>query len=175
MNKKGPAVASALICAVLVASALLFARNPASARGASFAVQESQSALDEQIRLLRKDLRSQRKQIIAQNMNLTEADAVKFWPVYDQYVSDLVASNGAKYELIKEYATADSMTDEQADPLAKRWLTVDQNVLQLRLQYLPKFRAVLTAKQTARFYQIDRRVQMMIDLQLASSLPLVGS
>ncbi|MBV8828110.1 MAG: hypothetical protein JO108_02660 [Acidobacteriaceae bacterium] len=108
-------------------------------------------------------------------MNLTDQEATKFWPVYDQYVSDLVASNKAKYDLIKEYAQADTMTDQQADGLAKRWLTVDENVNQLRLKYLPKFRAVLSAKQTARFYQIDRRVQMMIDLQLASSLPLVGS
>lgn len=124
--------------------------------------------------MLRQDLRSQRKQIIAQNMNLNEAEAVKFWPVYDQYVSDLVEANKAKYDLIKEYVHPDTMTEEQADGLAKRWLNVDENVYQLRLKYLPKFRAVLSAKQTARYYQLERRVQMMIDLQLMSSIPLVG-
>jgi hypothetical protein len=136
--------------------------------------QSSQSSLDQQIAMLRRDLRSQRKQVIAQNMNLTEAEAVKFWPVYDQYVSDLVEGNKAKYELIKEYVHTDTITEEQADGLAKRWLTVDENVNQLRLKYLPKFRAVLSAKQTARYYQLERRVQMMIDLQLMSSIPLVG-
>ena len=151
---------------------MLFAQ-PASSEGQASGDQSSQSAIDQQIQLLRKDLRSQRKQLIAANMSLTDTEAVKFWPVYDQYVSDLVKSNNAKYELIKEYARADSLSDEEADTLAKRWLTVDENVVQLRLKYLPTFRGVLSAKQTARFFQIDRRVQMMIDLQLASSLPLV--
>ena len=100
--------------------------------------------------------------------------AEKFWPIYVQYIADLVQMNNQKYDLIKEYAQTDTMTDEQADGVTKRWLTVDENVNGLRLKYLPKFRAVLSAKQTARFFQIDRRLQMMIELQLASGLPLVG-
>jgi len=175
MTQKGAGVALLTRCAVVVAGAVLFGTNAAQGQDQSQSSTSQQSPLDQQIQMLRQDLRSQRKQIIAQNMNLTDQEATKFWPVYDQYVSDLVASNKAKYDLIKEYAQADTMTDQQADGLAKRWLTVDENVNQLRLKYLPKFRAVLSAKQTARFYQIDRRVQMMIDLQLASSLPLVGS
>ena len=136
--------------------------------------QTSQVSLDQQINMLRQDLRSQRKQIVAQNMNLSDTEAEKFWPLYDQYIGDLVQINNEKYDVIKEYAQVDSLTDEQADTLAKRWLTVDDNVNALRLKYFPKFRAELSAKQTARFYQIDRRVQMLIELQLASSLPLVG-
>jgi len=145
----------------------------ASSQDQAAANQASQSQLDQQVNLLRKDLRSQRKQVIAQNMNLTDAEAEKFWPIYDRYVSELVASNNAKYELIKQYLQSDTMTEAQADAAAKKWLTVDENVVQLRTKYLPIFRSALSAKQTARFYQIDRRVQMMIDLQLASAIPLV--
>jgi type II secretory pathway pseudopilin PulG len=173
MSNKSPAVAMVLNGAIVLGAAVLFAQSASSQEGQASAAQQSQSALDQQIQMLRKDLRSQRKQIIAQNMNLTVSEAVKFWPIYDQYVSDLVTSNNAKYELIKEYAQADTMTDQQVDSLAKRWLTVDENVVQLRLKYLPIFRTALSAKQTARFFQLDRRVQMMIDLQLASSLPLI--
>lgn len=173
MSNKNPAVGTVLSCAIVLGAAVLLAQSASSQEGQASATQQSQSSLDQQIQMLRRDLRSQRKQIIAQNMNLTDPEAVKFWPVYDQYVSDLVSSNNAKYELIKEYALSDTMTDEQADNLAKRWLTVDANVVQLRLKYLPIFRAALSAKQTARFFQLDRRVQMMIDLQLASSLPLI--
>jgi hypothetical protein len=153
---------------------VLFGQSTSSESGQASSNQPSQSEIDKQIAMLRRDLRSQRKQIIAQNMNLSDQEAVKFWPIYDQYVSDLVENNNAKYQLIKEYAQADTMTDEQADGLSKRWLTVDENVVQLRLRYLPKFRTALSAKQTARFFQLDRRVQMMIDLQLASSIPLIG-
>jgi hypothetical protein len=63
------------------------------------------------------------------------------------------------------------MTDEQADTLSKR--DVDESVIRLRLKYVPIFRNVLSAKSTAMFFQLDRRVQMMIDLQLASSIPLI--
>jgi Spy/CpxP family protein refolding chaperone len=160
-----------LSCAIVLGATLLLPRS--SARQAAQTANAA-SPMDQQIQMLRRDLRSQRKQIIAQNMNLNDQDAVKFWPIYDQYVSELVESNNAKYELIKEYAQADTMTDDQVDTLAKRWLSIDENVVKLRVKYLPTFRKALSAKQTARFFQLDRQVQMMIDMQLASSLPLVG-
>jgi len=123
--------------------------------------------------MLRSDLRSTRKQVIAANMKLSDTEAEKFWPIYDQYVKDLVDINNAKYALIKEYLQSSNLTDEQADSLSKRWIEVDASVVQLRLKYIPIFRKALTAKGTAMFFQLDRRVQMMIDLQLASAIPLV--
>jgi len=85
----------------------------------------------------------------------------------------LVKINDAKYALIKEYLQNTNMTEEQADSLSSRWLAVDESVVQLRLKYIPIFRKALSAKGTALFYQIDRRVQMIIDLQLTGSLPLI--
>jgi hypothetical protein len=135
---------------------------------------QSQSSMDQQIDLLRKDLRSQKRQIIAANMKLTDAEAEKFWPTYDQYTADLVKINDVKYALIKEYAQSyNSLTDEQGDSLSKRWLTLDESIVQLRLKYVPIFRKVLSGRSTALFFQLDRRVQLMIDLQLAQSIPLV--
>jgi len=136
--------------------------------------QQDQSVSEQDIQLLRKNLRSQRKQVIAANMRLTDAEAEKFWPLYDQYVSDLVKTNSTKYELIKEYVQSQgNLSDAQADSAVKQWIGVDQAVAELRLKYVPAFRKVLSAKNTALFYQLDRRVQLMIDLQLASALPLV--
>jgi hypothetical protein len=129
---------------------------------------------DQDIAMLRKNLRSQRKQIIAANMKLTDAEAEKFWPLYDRYVSDLVGINKAKYDLIQQYVQAQgNLTDAQADGAVKQWIGVDQSVSDLRLKYVPAFRQVLSAKNTALFYQLDRRVQLMIDLQLAAALPLI--
>jgi hypothetical protein len=129
--------------------------------------------LDLQIKMLRQDLRSQRKQVIAANMNLSDTEAEKFWPTYQRYVDELVQNNNTKYELIKQYLQADKLSDAEAETLSKRWIQVDEAVVQLRLKYLPIFRQILSAKSTARFFQLDRRVQMMIDLQLASAIPLV--
>jgi hypothetical protein len=135
---------------------------------------QDQGLSDQDVQMLRKNLRSQRKQVIAANMKLTDTEAEKFWPLYDQYVSELVKSNNAKYELIKQYVqTQGNLTDAQADRAVKQWISVDQAVSELRLRYVPAFRKVLSAKNTALFYQLDRRVQLMIDLQLASALPLI--
>ena len=129
---------------------------------------------DEDIQLMRQDIRSQRKQIVAANMQLTDAEATKFWPVYDAYMKDVIKNSDGRFALIKEYAANyDTMTNAQALSLVKRWGGVDQAFVNTRVQWMPKFEAVLPGKKAALFYQIDRRVSALIDLQLASMIPLV--
>ena len=164
---------------LLMISSFMFPRN-ASAQDSSPHItakpvaDNSQSVTDEDIQMLRKDIRAQRKQIIATNMNLTEAESEKFWPVYEQYISDLVKLNGTKYDLIKQYIqTHGALSDTEAENAVNQWVSVDENVAELRKKYISTFRKVLSPKSTAQFYQLDRRVQLMIDLQLASSIPMV--
>src|SRR5271155_2433716 len=134
----------------------------------------AQSSTDQDIDLLRKDIRSQKKQIIAANLQLTDAEAVKFWPIYDQYTAELVKINDAKYGAIKDYATNyDTLTDDHAVALVRNVLTVDQQVAQLRLKYVPIVNQAISGKKTALFFQLDRRLVMLIDLQLASAVPMV--
>jgi hypothetical protein len=156
-----------------LASGTFFAQNTLAQAAQTAASREDASSIDQQIAMLRSDLRSNKKQVIAANMKLTDVEAEKFWPLYEQYTADLVKINNAKYDLVKEYLQNTNLTEEQTDRLSKQWLAVDESVLQLRLRYIPIFRKVLSAKTTAMFFQLDRRVQMMIDLQLASSLPLI--
>ena len=150
-----------------------FAQDGAGQTAQPVATRVGSPSVDEEIAMLRSDLRSNRKQVVAANMKLSATEAEKFWPIYEQYINELVKINDAKYALIKEYLQNTNMTEEQADSLAKRWVDVDGSVVQLRLKYIPIFRRALSAKGTAMFFQIDRRVQMMIDLQLASSIPLI--
>jgi hypothetical protein len=143
-------------------------------QSAATATPTSQQVRDQDIDLLRKDIRSKKKQLIAANLSLTDAEATKFWPVYDQYTGDLVKINNEKYALMKDYADAwGTMTDAQANDLTKRALAVDAAVAQLRIRYVPIFNQVLPGTKTATFFQLDRRIQAMIDLQLASQFPLV--
>jgi Spy/CpxP family protein refolding chaperone len=131
-------------------------------------------ATAQEIELMRKDIRSMRKQLIAANLTLTADQATKFWPVYDQYIAELVKVNNTKYQLLQEYFDSyGTLTAEQADSMTKRLLALDVSVAELRQKYQPTFRAVLPAKETATFFQLDRRIAMMIDLQLASQIPLV--
>jgi hypothetical protein len=167
---KNAAAIALMFCGFLFVADVSFAQDADQAAQTAAA---RSASLDEQIALMRSDLRSNRKKVIAANMKLAPDEAEWFWPIYEEYVSELVDINKAKYALIKEYLQNENMTDEQADSLSKRWVEVDESVVQLRLKYIPIFRKVLSAKGTAMFFQLDRRVQMMIDLQLASSIPLV--
>ena len=158
-----------VFCVTLEARSHAQAANPPAVSPQDFQVPS-----DQEIDLLRKDLRSKKKQLIAANMKLNDAEAEKFWPVYDQYTADLVQTNNTKYDLIKTYLqTYTTMTDAEADSFMKRWTELDQSVIQLRQSYVPKFRKVLSARNTLLFFQLDRRVGLMIDLQLASQLPLI--
>jgi len=130
----------------------------------------------QQFALLLKDIRSIKKQVIAANLTLTDSEASKFWPVYEQYSAEFAKINDARAALVKEYSEEyGTQTDEQADSLVRRWLDVDIAAAQLRQKYVPIFRKVLPGKKAATFFQLDRRISMMIDVQLTSQLPLVQS
>ena len=173
MMLKKTSVAVLLLSGFLFVGKASFAQNGAAHTAQPLADRVTPATLDEEIALMRSDLRSNRKKVIAANMKFAPDEAHWFWPTYEQYVNELVNMNNAKYALIKEYLQNENMTDEQADSLSKRWIDVDAAVVQLRLKYVPIFRKVLSAKSTAMFFQLDRRVQLMIDLQLASSIPLI--
>jgi hypothetical protein len=159
---------------LVVSTTLLVPAGPLLAQAGGASPASDEQKLDQQIDLIRKDVRSQKKQIIAANLKLTDKEAEQFWPIYDKYTADLVKVNDTKYSLIKQYAAHfDNMNDADLDKSAKEWLALDQDVASLRLKYFPMFRKVLSAKNTALLYQLDRRLVNMIDLQVASVLPLI--
>jgi hypothetical protein len=134
----------------------------------------AQDPTDEDIKLFRKDLRSLRKQIIATNMDLSDKEAEQFWPLFERYTQELVAKQDRKYGLLKEYAGSyTTMTDEQAEKYVLGRADVDEAILQVRLKYFPLFRKVLSGKSNALFFQLDWRLGLIIDLQLASQTPLI--
>jgi hypothetical protein len=134
----------------------------------------AQDPADEDIKLFRKDLRSLRKQIIAANMSLSDREAEQFWPLFERYTQELVAKQDRKYALIKEYAgNYTTMTDQQAEKYVLGRADVDEAILQVRLKYFPLFRKVLSGKSSALFFQLDWRLGLIMDLQLASQTPLI--
>jgi hypothetical protein len=156
----------------LLFSVLVFgqqAQAPSSA-----AAGDSAGISDQEIDLLRKDIRSQRKQIIAQNLNLTDAEAQRFWPVYDRCTAELIKINDTKFKLIQSYSqNQNQLNDEQVNGWIDQWLQTDADMVALQRKYVPEFRKVLPVRKVARFEQLYRRTQLMIDLQVASQIPLV--
>ena len=173
------------IKAVLVVVSMLFVCNVAMfaqaslkppAQSVSGGEAQSNNISDQDVEMLRTDLRAQRKQIVAQNMTLTADEATKFWPIFDQYRQEAIKPNDERWAVIKEYAANYStMTDEQAQDYIKRSTTVDQQLLALRMKYVPVFEKVISPKKTALWYQIDRRVDLLINLQFSAAIPMVNT
>jgi Spy/CpxP family protein refolding chaperone len=167
------------VAVLIVASALLLVNMPVFAQAAQSAPGASaqpKASLDQDIEMLRQDIRAQRKAITAQNMNLTADEATKFWPIFDQYRKEAIKPNDDRWALIKEYAANyDTMTDAQAQDYMKRANAVDEQLLALRMKYVPVFEKVISAKKTALWYQIDRRIDQLINLQLSASIPVVDT
>jgi Spy/CpxP family protein refolding chaperone len=167
------------VVAVLVVAGALFVNVPVFAQAAQSAPAASaqpHSVTDQDIEMLRQDIRAQRKEITAQNMTLTADEATKFWPIFDQYRKEAVKPNDERWALIKQYAASyNTITDAQANDFMQRATAVDQQLLALRLKYVPVFEKVISAKKTALWYQIDRRIDLLINLQLSASIPVVDT
>ena len=166
-----------LMLIVLAATRSALAQNSPAQKNAtknSTADDASQPKPDDFIELLRKDVRSQKKQIIAENMGLSDAEAEKFWPVYDRYAAELSKIYDTKLALLNDYTeNYSSMTGEQAENYIRKRAEVEQSIMQLRLKYMPAFRKVLSGRETALFYQLEWRLGLAIDVQLVQ-VPLIN-
>jgi len=177
VNQKNLLVITLMLVALAGTNSAL-AQNSVSAKKdeakGSIANDASQPNPDNFIELLRKDVRSQKKQIIAANMDLSDAEAEKFWPVYDRYATELSRIYDTKIALLSDYGdNYSSMTGEQAENYIRKRAEVEQSIMQLRLKYMPAFRKVLSGRETALFYQLDWRLGLAIDVELVQ-VPLIN-
>ncbi|HKW62230.1 MAG TPA: hypothetical protein VJN89_06765 [Candidatus Acidoferrum sp.] len=172
--KKMIAVALWLAGALLLCSPDVHVQAKSSAQASTASSKDNQASIDQSVALIRQDLRSNKKQTIAASLQLTEVEATKFWPLYDRYTMELSKLGDQRYALIKEYANGfGTLTDDQALSLLKRSLSLDEQVAQLRSKYLPIVNQVLPGTKTATFFQMDRYINSLIDVQVAGAIPLV--
>jgi hypothetical protein len=174
-------LAAAFVAGMVVATALVAGMAAAKTKTLEATAQQqvtvqkviSPNVTDEDIALLRKDLRAMKMQVIGENMSLSDTEGQKFWPIYNHYVKDLSEVNNQKYALLKQYAEMwSTMSDEDAMIYVRHWLEADGEAQALRLKYVPVVSQVLPGKKAATFFQLDRRLNMIIDLQLFSQVPL---
>jgi hypothetical protein len=119
-------------------------------------------------------VRADKKLFIAENMQLTEAEAKAFWPVYDQYQDELFLLRTRTVQLIKDYGEAyEKMSNDTAKKLLDEYMTIENLGLKLRQAYLPKFRKVLPEVKVVRYYQIENKIQAGLIYELARNIPLV--
>jgi len=129
---------------------------------------------DTDIQLLRSDIQSAKNDVIAHTMQFTDAESTAFWPLYRDYAHDQQTVGDARLQLIMDYAQHyGNMSDATANELTQRFLDIESRLVALRQNYWPKFQKALGAKRAAKFYQVDNRLTLMLNLQLTSEIPLV--
>lgn len=167
-----------LCCTLLVLSASLSpaaAQTPkAAAPPAAPAAAAEKPLTAADLEALRVEIRSERKQLMAQTLKLTDAEATRFWPVYDQYAAERTKIKDAQYQLVAEYVNNYGKYDDKAAAdFAARWTDVDARQAALRAKYIPIVSKALPGVKAATFVQIDRRTSMAVDLKIASMMPLL--
>lgn len=128
------------------------------------------------MQLLQEKIKADKKLVVAEGMQLTEAEAKVFWPVYDAYQKDLGAINERVRAMIKSYAeayNAKKMNDEKAKKLTNEMLTIQSDEVKLMQDYALKMGKVLPATKVIRYLQIENKIRAIIKYELASKIPLV--
>lgn len=134
----------------------------------------AQTASDMQI--LADKVRADKKVVVAANMQLTDAEAKNFWPVYDAYQLDLQKVNQRLGALIKDYANEynkGAVSDETAKKLISEMLAVEDAELKLKRSYVPRLQKVIPGVKVARYMQVENKIRAVIRYELAANIPLV--
>ncbi len=136
-------------------------------------VNDAFADLSAEIETLRSMAQTERKNLVADNLVLTETESQAFWPVYNQYRADMRAVDDKKVKLITDYAAKyQTLTDADAKKLIADHLKYQSDVVKLRNQYVAKFAKVMPMTKVARFYQIENRLDALSNLVIANNIPL---
>jgi N12 class adenine-specific DNA methylase len=130
--------------------------------------------VQDDVELIRSVVQTERKAVVAKNMELSEAESEAFWPVYNEYEQAMRKVNDKRIELIRKLAAEyQTLTDEQAEALLQESFDFQNERVKVRRSFRKKFGKVLAGKRVARFYQIDSKIDAIIDFDIARTIPLV--
>jgi hypothetical protein len=149
---------------------------------ASAAYGQTPQAADRQIQslnlsayaeLLRSDVRAQKIAIITEVMGFTDAEDTAFWPIYREYDAEMSKLGDERVALVAEYAAAyESLTDAAADQLARKAIDLEARRQAVKAKCYDRVQKALSAKTALRFLQVEQQLLLIIDLQVASALPI---
>ena len=134
----------------------------------------AQTASDMQI--LSDKIKADKKLVVAANMQLTEAEAKSFWPIYDAYQKDLQGINQRTGALIVSYADAYNkgpVTDATAKKLLTEMIAIDGAEAKLKPTYVPQLEKAIPGMKVARYIQIESKIRALVRYEMATQIPLV--
>jgi len=131
---------------------------------------------DSNMEILKEKLKADKKLLIASNMDLTDAEAKQFWPVYESYQKDLDAVNKQLGQTVRDYAEAfnkGTIPNDTAKKLLGEALSVEEQEITLKRSYAEKLEKVLPATKVARYIQMETKIRSLIKFEMAQEIPLV--
>ena len=161
-----PYLRAGALCALLTPALALAADKPV--------VNEKFSDLEPAIQMLRQEVGKDRREIVKANMLLTNSEAARFWPLYDEYRAEMNKIGDKRVKLITDFAAnRDSMSEDEGLRLLKERLDIEKEKNDVRGDYVKKFNKELSARTTARFFQIDQKLDAAVEAALAARIPLI--
>jgi hypothetical protein len=165
---------SLLLTLVVISTTVSLHGQDTGPAGASGATATKDLNLRAYVELLRSDLRGQKVAIITELMEFTESEDAAFWPVFREYELELAKINDDRVSLIEDYArNYTKMTEPIADKLVMAALDLESRRTALKAKYYSRLKAALSPKVAARVIQIEHQILLLVDLQIAASLPVV--
>ena len=161
-----PYLRAGALCALLTPALALAADKPV--------VNEKFSDLEPAIQMLRQEVGKDRRELVKANMLLTNSEAARFWPIYDEYRAEMNKIGDKRVKLITDFAAnRDSMSEDEGLRLLKERVDIEKEKNDLMGDYVKKFNKELSARTTARFFQIDQKLDAAVEAALAAKIPLI--
>lgn len=131
-------------------------------------------SIDDYLEVVRNVLNSEKKAIVAEAMQLSDAESAPFWEMYNEYNSELYKVHTKRVNIIKEFAANyESMSDEKADALWNNTIAYQEELIKLNKTYYKKFKKILPAGKAALYFQVENKIASLINAELAAEIPLV--
>ena len=164
------AVLTAMALMVCMAGAVMAAED----KKAQPTETDPAACLEACIQFVRSDIQAQKAVLIAENLIMTDTEAQGFWPMYRKYDVEMAAVNDRTVAFLKEYGAAEGVfSDERAAQLLGMWFEIQDQKLRVRRYYSKEFRKVLPSAKVSLFFQLDNRIDLILQVQIASTLPLL--
>jgi hypothetical protein len=157
-----------LLAAALATTPVLAQTKPAPAKPAAEKPADN-------MQILRDKLKGDKKLLVAANIDLTEAEAKKFWPLYEEYQKELAKINDQMATTITDYAkeyNAGSLTDKKAVELLNRSIAVEESETRLKRAFIPKLAKALPGRKVARYMQVENKIRALVKYEIAGEVPL---
>jgi hypothetical protein len=159
---------------VMVAPATVAAQTPAAPSAAVPGQDDDKDSITSEVALTRAAIQVRRQALVTAAMDLDGGEAEKFWPLYRDYRNEMAKVGDRLVKLINEYADVyDNISDEQAGRMLDEYLSIQRATGEVKAAYVPRFRQILPARKVARFFQVDNKLDVVIQSQLAAGIPLV--